>query len=49
MLDHGHPDVVLAFHNDLENSKGTKHMVKIALESGVPVYLNGGRYGEKCG
>lgn len=38
MLEEGQPDVVLAFHNDLENSKGTKHMVNIARKAGVPVY-----------
>lgn len=38
MLVEGKPDVVLAFHGDLENSKGTKHMVTIARKAGVPVY-----------
>lgn len=32
MLDKFHPDVVLAFHADLENSKGTLDMVKRALQ-----------------
>lgn len=32
------PDLVLAFHDDLEGkSKGTKDMVKISLKAGVPV------------
>ena len=36
MLDRK-PDLVLAFHPDIESSKGTKHMVKIAREAGVEV------------
>jgi hypothetical protein len=40
MLDKEHPDLVLAFHEDLFNkSKGTLHMVKYALEKGVPVEI----------
>ena len=35
MLDEGKPDLVLAFHNDLENSKGTKDMVIRADKAGV--------------
>jgi len=30
---------VLAFHNDLAGSKGTKHMVGIARKAGVPVHV----------
>lgn len=30
MLHEGEPDVVLAFHKDIESSKGTKDMVSIA-------------------
>ena len=37
MLDEGKPDKVLAFHEDIESSKGTKHMVKISQEAGIPV------------
>jgi hypothetical protein len=29
------PDLVLAFHNDIENSLGTKNMVTIARKQGV--------------
>ena len=36
MLAEG-PDVVLAFHPNLEQAKGTKHMVRIARNAGVPV------------
>ena len=37
MLEEGKPDKVLAFHEDIESSKGTKHMVKISQEAGIPV------------
>lgn len=37
MLREGQPDLVIAFHADLEHSKGTKHMVGIARKAGVPV------------
>ncbi len=33
------PDLVIAFHNDIENSKGTKHMVSIAKKAGVEVRI----------
>jgi len=36
MLDSG-IDLVLAFHDDLEHSKGTKDMVRRAKKAGVPV------------
>jgi hypothetical protein len=32
MLEEGKPHLVIAFHNDLAGSKGTKNMVKIAME-----------------
>lgn len=35
MLKEGQPTLVLAFHNFIENSKGTKHMVTIAQKAGV--------------
>ena len=31
------PNLVIAFHNDIENSKGTKHMVRIAKKAGITV------------
>ena len=37
MLDEGDPHLVLAFHDDLENSRGTKNMVEQALKRNVPV------------
>ena len=36
MLDQN-PDLVLAFHPDIANSKGTGHMVRIAKAKGVKV------------
>jgi len=30
---------VLAFHDDLSRSKGTRHMVEAALAAGLPVFL----------
>lgn len=32
-----HPDLVLAFHNDLEHSKGTKDCVNRARKAGIDV------------
>ena len=37
MLDEGTPNLVLAFHDDIKTSKGTKDMVKRALKAGVQV------------
>lgn len=36
MIDEGKPDLVVAFHDDLERSKGTKDMLKRAKAAGVP-------------
>lgn len=32
-------DLVVAFHDDIENSKGTKHMVNIAHKNGIKTLL----------
>ena len=37
MLDEGKPDRVIAFHDDIEHSKGTKDMVARAKKAGIPV------------
>ncbi len=37
MLLTGKPDLVLAFHDDLANSKGTKNMVMISEKASIPV------------
>ena len=39
MLKVSNPDIVVAFHGDIENSKGTKHMVKLARAKGVTVKI----------
>jgi hypothetical protein len=40
MLLDGKPDRVLAFHDDLSRSKGTKHMVGLARAAKVPVWVS---------
>ena len=35
MLKEGRPDIVVAFHADLERSKGTKHMVSVAVSADI--------------
>lgn len=39
MLKKGKPELVVAFHNDIENSKGTKNMLMQAKEAGIPTRL----------
>jgi hypothetical protein len=39
MIEKGKPTMCLAFHNDIHNSKGTKDMMKRAVEAGIPVTL----------
>lgn len=41
MLEDGKPDLVLAFTDNLQESKGTAMMVKLAKAAGVPVYVIG--------
>ena len=40
MLDE-HPEIelVIAFHDDVENSRGTKHMIGLARERGIKVEI----------
>lgn len=38
MLDEGKPDFVIAFHDKLDMSKGTRDMVWKAVLVGIPVY-----------
>ena len=40
MLDEGQPDLVVYFHDDIENSKGTKDMITRAKKNNVPVIGN---------
>lgn len=39
MLTEGKPDLVIAFHDDLATSKGTKDMITKAKKAGLPVWL----------
>jgi len=39
MLDEGKPDLVLAFHTDIEKSRGTKNMVEQSKKRGIKVVL----------
>lgn len=43
MLTEGKPTLVLAFHDHIQESKGTRDMIKRALFAKLPVYLNGTR------
>jgi len=36
MLDEGNPDVVIAFHDHIEESLGTKNMIKQTRKRGIP-------------
>ena len=37
MLTEGEPELVIVFHNNLEESKGTKNMINLAKADKVPV------------
>ena len=39
MLADGKPDLVIAFHDNIIQSKGTRHMVETAQRADVPVIL----------
>lgn len=39
MIDKEHPDLVIVFHENIKESKGTKDMCKRAKEQGIPVIL----------
>lgn len=43
MLDEGKPDCVIAFHDDIENSRGTKDMVERARKAGLTVHVESHR------
>lgn len=36
MLDQGQPDIVLAFHNNLSRSTGTRDMLERTIDAGIP-------------
>jgi hypothetical protein len=39
MLKEGKPDFVLVFHPDIENSKGSRHMLSLVKKAGVPFLI----------
>lgn len=39
MLDEGRPDLVVAYHDDIENSKGTRDMIARARKAGIRVVV----------
>lgn len=39
MLSQGKPTLILAFHNFIQNSRGTKHMVNAARMAGIPTEI----------
>ena len=39
MFDENRPDLVLAFHEHIDESKGTKHMMEYAKKKGCPARL----------
>jgi hypothetical protein len=42
MLAEGRPDIILAFHSDIANSKGTLDMIKASNKAGLEVRLYAG-------
>jgi YspA, cpYpsA-related SLOG family len=39
MIEKEKPEVVLAFHDNIEKSKGTRNMIMLANNRGIPVHL----------
>jgi hypothetical protein len=39
MLNEGHPDLVIGFHDSIERSKGTRMMLNLSSKAGVPTLL----------
>ena len=42
MIDECRPDLVIAFHENIIESKGTKDMVNRSMKAGIPTYLVSG-------
>ncbi len=40
MLDEGKPDLVIAFHNNIDQSKGTADMIEQARKAGILVEIH---------
>lgn len=43
MIDEGKPDLVVAFHNNITESRGTKNMLKQAEARGIPTEVRTSR------
>ena len=41
MLDEGKPDIVMAFHNNISKSRGTRNLLNQASERGIPAQIFG--------
>lgn len=39
MLDEGKPDFILAFHDNIKDSKGTKNMINKGVNAGIKIIL----------
>lgn len=39
MLDEGQPELILAFHDNINRSKGTRNMIVQSLKYEIPVFL----------
>ena len=39
MIDEGHPDMAVCFHNDVENSRGSKDMKNRLIKHNIPYYI----------
>ena len=39
MIDEEKPEICIAFHSDIENSKGTKDMITRAKDQGIETYV----------
>ena len=47
MLEEGKPDLILAFHDDIDKSKGTKNMLEQAQKAGIVTRLYSHKLVEK--
>lgn len=41
MINEGKPDMAIGFHEDIENSKGSKDMRNRLKKANIPVYIIG--------
>lgn len=43
MLREGKPDIVIGFHENINESRGTKHMLTISKQHGIMTYIHDGK------